>query len=247
AVLGHLRGIADHGAGDVLEIAGAGQKTPLMLPFTRAFVPTVDLAARRIVVDLPDEDETAPEPDEPAETGAAVAPVQPTGLGERSDALPAPSPGAADGGGVSKAAPDRDLPNGSAARADASDRGIAEDATANPGTRQEEVASNPGGADDATADQAIEDPGSADDAMADAGGAEEAMADKDPMRADPMHADPKNTGRVHTGRVHTGRTERAKDDQRVPDRGDMNGEVTESGGAAADDPGPRRRAEGGAG
>jgi 16S rRNA processing protein RimM len=43
----------DHGAGDILEIVRAGAPD-LLLPFTRAVVPTVDLAARRIVADPPD-------------------------------------------------------------------------------------------------------------------------------------------------------------------------------------------------
>ena len=51
AVLGHVRAIYDHGAGDLLEVAGHG--TPVLLPFTRANVPTVDLAAKRIVADPP--------------------------------------------------------------------------------------------------------------------------------------------------------------------------------------------------
>jgi 16S rRNA processing protein RimM len=54
AVLGTVRAVLDHGAGDILEIARPG--TPdLLLPFTRAAVPTVDLAARRVVVDPPDD------------------------------------------------------------------------------------------------------------------------------------------------------------------------------------------------
>jgi len=53
AVLGRVRSVADHGAGDILEIAGAGG-TELLLPFTRAIVPTVDIAAGRIVVDPPE-------------------------------------------------------------------------------------------------------------------------------------------------------------------------------------------------
>ncbi|RJK98536.1 16S rRNA processing protein RimM [Paracoccus aestuarii] len=51
AALGRVRAIYDHGAGDILEIVGGAQA--LMLPFTRAVVPTVDLAARRIIVDPP--------------------------------------------------------------------------------------------------------------------------------------------------------------------------------------------------
>ena len=53
AVLGRLAAIHNHGAGDILEITAPGQKTPLLLPFTRAVVPTVDIAAGRIVVDPP--------------------------------------------------------------------------------------------------------------------------------------------------------------------------------------------------
>ena len=49
AVLGRVRAIHDFGAGDVIEVAG---EHDLMLPFTRAAVPTVDLAARRLVADL---------------------------------------------------------------------------------------------------------------------------------------------------------------------------------------------------
>ena len=53
--LGRVRAIYDQGAGDILEIVGG--KDILMLPFTKAIVPTVDLAARRIVADPPGADE----------------------------------------------------------------------------------------------------------------------------------------------------------------------------------------------
>ena len=56
AMLGRVLAVHDHGAGDILEIARPG-KGPLLVPFTRLAVPTVDLAARRIVVDPPPEDE----------------------------------------------------------------------------------------------------------------------------------------------------------------------------------------------
>ncbi len=49
AALGRVRAVHDFGAGDVIEIIGARE---LILPFTRAVVPTVDLAARRLVADL---------------------------------------------------------------------------------------------------------------------------------------------------------------------------------------------------
>ncbi|ARJ69408.1 ribosome maturation factor RimM [Paracoccus contaminans] len=55
AVLGRLRAIHDHGAGDILDVAGPGGA--LLIPFTRAAVPTIDLAAGRIVADPPGSDE----------------------------------------------------------------------------------------------------------------------------------------------------------------------------------------------
>jgi 16S rRNA processing protein RimM len=54
AVLGRVIAVHNHGAGDILEINGAGRKTVLMLPFTMAAVPTVDLGAGRVIVDLPE-------------------------------------------------------------------------------------------------------------------------------------------------------------------------------------------------
>jgi 16S rRNA processing protein RimM len=51
APLGRVRTVQNYGAGDILEIAGGPR--PLLLPFTRAVVPTVDLAAGRIVADPP--------------------------------------------------------------------------------------------------------------------------------------------------------------------------------------------------
>ena len=54
APLGRVRAVLDHGAGDLLEIAPAGGPRTILLPFTRATVPTVDLAAGRIVADPPE-------------------------------------------------------------------------------------------------------------------------------------------------------------------------------------------------
>ncbi len=54
ALIGTVQAVHNHGAGDLLEIVGAGLKTALLLPFTQAVVPTVDLAAKRIIVDLPE-------------------------------------------------------------------------------------------------------------------------------------------------------------------------------------------------
>lgn len=53
--LGHVRAVYNHGAGDILEIYGPGRKTTLLIPFTKKAVPTVDLTARRIIADPPDE------------------------------------------------------------------------------------------------------------------------------------------------------------------------------------------------
>ena len=55
AEVGTVRAVHDHGAGDFLEVMGP--KGEVLIPFTRHAVPTVDLAARRIVVDLTEEEE----------------------------------------------------------------------------------------------------------------------------------------------------------------------------------------------
>src|SRR5258707_8968878 len=50
--LGQVRAVHDFGAGDTLEIVRPAGP-PAMVPFTRAIVPVVDLAAGRLVVDPP--------------------------------------------------------------------------------------------------------------------------------------------------------------------------------------------------
>jgi len=50
--IGVVRAVLNHGAGDVLEISLADGGT-MLLPFTRATVPVVDLAGGRVVVDPP--------------------------------------------------------------------------------------------------------------------------------------------------------------------------------------------------
>lgn len=52
AALGTVRAVHDFGAGDTLEIERASGP-PVMVPFTRAVVPVVDLDAGRLVVDPP--------------------------------------------------------------------------------------------------------------------------------------------------------------------------------------------------
>ena len=52
--IGQVRAVLNHGASDLLEIHGAGLKAPVLLPFTKAAVPTVDLVAGRIIADPPE-------------------------------------------------------------------------------------------------------------------------------------------------------------------------------------------------
>lgn len=56
-LIGKVSAIYNHGAGDIVEISPIRHKSALLLPFTTAIVPNVDLAAGRIVVNLPDETE----------------------------------------------------------------------------------------------------------------------------------------------------------------------------------------------
>jgi 16S rRNA processing protein RimM len=55
AALGTVRAVQNYGAGDFLEVAAPGRRA-LLLPFTRAAVPTVDLGLGRLVADPPEED-----------------------------------------------------------------------------------------------------------------------------------------------------------------------------------------------
>jgi 16S rRNA processing protein RimM len=52
--LGRVIAIHNFGAGDIIEIAPP-QGASMLLPFTNAVVPTVDLANGRVVIELPDE------------------------------------------------------------------------------------------------------------------------------------------------------------------------------------------------
>jgi len=66
--IGRIVAVHNHGAGDLLEVKGAGLGSGVLMPFTAAIVPTVDLTAGRVIVDPPpgllsDADETEePEP-----------------------------------------------------------------------------------------------------------------------------------------------------------------------------------------
>jgi 16S rRNA processing protein RimM len=52
--LGRVTAIHNFGAGDIIEIAPP-QGSTLLLPFTNAVVPTVDLTGGRVVIELPAE------------------------------------------------------------------------------------------------------------------------------------------------------------------------------------------------
>ncbi|MGH6717223.1 MAG: ribosome maturation factor RimM [Bradyrhizobium sp.] len=51
--LGRVVAIHNFGAGDILEIAPPDDAPTMLLPFSSAIVPTVDLAGGRVVIDLP--------------------------------------------------------------------------------------------------------------------------------------------------------------------------------------------------
>jgi 16S rRNA processing protein RimM len=62
--LGRVKAVQNYGAGDLLEVEGApggAARGSLLLPFTKAVVPEVDLAAGRLLVVPPDELETEAE------------------------------------------------------------------------------------------------------------------------------------------------------------------------------------------
>ncbi len=56
-VIGRVSGIVPAGATDVLEIEREAGAVPLLVPFTRDAVPSIEIAAGRIIVVPPDEDE----------------------------------------------------------------------------------------------------------------------------------------------------------------------------------------------
>ncbi len=67
--MGTVKAVFDFGGGDVIEIVGPAGA--LMLPFTKAAVPVVDIAKGRLVVEPPIEIEAGPEdrPDDGTEDG----------------------------------------------------------------------------------------------------------------------------------------------------------------------------------
>lgn len=52
--VGHVKSVQNHGAGDLLEIHDPALKNTVLLPFTMAAVPTVDLASKRVIIDPPE-------------------------------------------------------------------------------------------------------------------------------------------------------------------------------------------------
>ena len=65
-VIGTIVGVPNYGGGDLLEIAPARKGPTALLPFTKAFVPVVDIVGKRVVVALPDDffETGRPEPGE---------------------------------------------------------------------------------------------------------------------------------------------------------------------------------------
>lgn len=55
ATLGRVVAVLNHGAGDILEIAGEGESESLLLPFTKAVAVEIDFARRRVVLASPPE------------------------------------------------------------------------------------------------------------------------------------------------------------------------------------------------
>ncbi len=51
--LGRIVGVPDYGGGELLEVALAEGRRTVLLPFTKAFVPEIDLAAGRVVIAPP--------------------------------------------------------------------------------------------------------------------------------------------------------------------------------------------------
>ncbi|WP_458097227.1 ribosome maturation factor RimM [Roseomonas sp. WA12] len=75
-VLGTVSAVEDFGAGSVITLRDeAGRETPL--PFTKAVVPVVEIAAGRVVIVMPGEQVVPPQPGE-AEAGDTPRPRRPS-------------------------------------------------------------------------------------------------------------------------------------------------------------------------
>ena len=64
AEIGRVLNVLNFGGGDILEIAPTGGGETLLLPFTRACVPSIDLAAKRLLIVPPIEIEAEALPEE---------------------------------------------------------------------------------------------------------------------------------------------------------------------------------------
>jgi 16S rRNA processing protein RimM len=63
ARIGTVTAVHNHGGGDILEVSLESDGDTLLLPFTRAVVPTIDVAGGRLLVVPPDEVEANPLPE----------------------------------------------------------------------------------------------------------------------------------------------------------------------------------------
>ena len=72
-VFGTVRALHDFGAGDIMEIARAEGGQPFAVPFTRAVVPVIDLAGRKVVVVPPDGLLDPPDVEAEAEAGEGAS------------------------------------------------------------------------------------------------------------------------------------------------------------------------------
>jgi 16S rRNA processing protein RimM len=70
--LGRITAVYDFGAGDAIEVTQASGAV-VIVPFTKAAVPTVDLAAGKVVIDPPAGLFDKPEPPQPLDRQAALA------------------------------------------------------------------------------------------------------------------------------------------------------------------------------
>jgi 16S rRNA processing protein RimM len=70
--LGRITAVYDFGAGDAIEVTQAGGAV-VMVPFTKAAVPTVDLSAGKVVIDPPAGLFDKPEPPQPLALQAEMA------------------------------------------------------------------------------------------------------------------------------------------------------------------------------
>jgi 16S rRNA processing protein RimM len=70
--LGRITAVYDFGAGDAIEVTRADGSV-VMVPFTKAAVPTVDLAAGKVVIDPPVGLFDKPEPPQPLDRQAELA------------------------------------------------------------------------------------------------------------------------------------------------------------------------------